>query len=493
MYLASILFLLLITFFQSVIFAADACSLRQRNNSIEKMATTLNEGLANAKTYFEQACQIDKKTDPAYAIVVRESLKNTPPTQSLRTSIPEVDQAGNRLQDFLSSVLARIKARHAENLELATQIHSCTSSNRFSNQKSCVGLSNWLQTQLPDITKLARFNLAMAHHTDHTAFFPSKSELQMNSSLDEKKSFKSLPWQALTNDERTVFQKSFAKMEQDVLEMTTAEIPKSSSQKEKSKAYVQNLLKVRHTHYMIYLSLLGINPILQYIKSPNPTASEIHSAATEILKNLSEEKKQLLQIESSLAHPHSVGRVGMKDYDDRVLTLLDYRTEVEEVLLEKPQFCGLGTALHQIKANKQYSAVIAGLPVLAISFFVPPMYGLAIGTTSSAYYVYDSQKTFRDNVTRENARIQREGMSAFAETILPDDNTHTHKTSDEIRDEIQKDVTRVYRANLQTLKQSESDRDVSVVLTPAFIVAPVVPKYLTVFKNSLHRAARTTK
>lgn len=312
MRLQSTLLLLLIVFFEPIARTEYPCSLRKSAISIEEMASKLNEGLTDAKTYFEKACQVEKNTNSLYSKVVTQSIIDKPNTKNLRTNIPEVDQAGNKLKDFLSQVIGRIRARHQLNLELANQIKSCTISGRFSTEKQCVGVSSWLQNQLSDVVKLARFNLAMAHHTDQPSLFHSKSERLLNSSLDEKKSFKTIPWEPLTKEELNSFQKSFNKMEQDVSDLTSEKTDEELTRKgrpnegdpnkNKSQAYINNLLKVRHTHYMIYLSLLGINPILQYIKSPKPQAAEIQMAATEILKNLADEKKQLDQIEKSLAN-----------------------------------------------------------------------------------------------------------------------------------------------------------------------------------------------
>lgn len=469
--------------------AGPYCPPKDPTKNLEKISNVLNQSLSDSKTFFDSACRADKK-DNVQTKQITTSFINKPRTDSLRTTIPYSDGNGRTTQEFLDKVMSRIRDRHEFNKNLALQIKYCTTSTPTDPDPKCDGINKWLKNQLPQITNLARFNLSLAHYTDDPSLLGPQSERILNANLDEKKSIKVVPWNPLTKEELLISKKAFSEMSRNVYEAISERSPPRISKIERTDLYKSEFLKVRHTHYMIYLSLMGINPILQYIKSDSPGKSEINTAASEVLKNLEKEKAQLDKIGNALKRPYSIGRAGTKTFDSEILSLMDYRTEVEEVLLENPQFCGLGLSLNQVKSNKQLTTAIAGLPLLVISFFVPPVYGLAIGALTSGYFIYDSQNSYTNNLTRENARIQREGMSDFLEKIVPDGEG---KSSDQIRNEMQNDVTSIYRSNLQHLKQSESDRDVSVVMAPAMLFSPVAAKYIASYRKGMNAAIKTSQ
>lgn len=447
-------------------------------DDVKKIADRLTDALNDSKTYFEAACNISETDSDELKKQKLNSFTNKPITTGLRTSIPFSDNAGNLSQDFFRRVLDKINKRREFNEMLAKKIADCSEKTE-PILESCKGVQSWTQNQLPQIVRIARYNLALAHHSQNASLLGTKAELNLNFELDSKKSSKEVPWEPLTLEEKKVAESGFKRIQSEI-GANISEKSKGLNRSERSNLYLADLLKVRHTHYMIYLSFMGINPVLQYLKSPNPTSSEIHTAAKIVLENLEKEKLSLSRIENAVSKPFSVGRSGTKSFDSQVLDLLNYRTEVEEVLLEDPKFCGLGVGLHQVKSNRQTAVALAGLPILAASFLVPPLYGLAIGALSAGYYVYDSQGKLNDNLTRENARIQREGMDDFLTNI-----TEGGKTSDQIRDDLQKDVTRIYRKNLQALRESESERDSSVVLAPVVLISPLAAKYIAAYSKNM--------
>lgn len=56
----------------------------------------------------------------------------------------------------------------------------------------------------------------------------------------------------------------------------------------------------------------------------------------------------LAEIDSAIDRTFSLGRAGIKSLDSKALDLLSYRTEVEETLIEDPEFCWF-LALHFIR------------------------------------------------------------------------------------------------------------------------------------------------
>lgn len=449
---------------------------RSQTGDLEALSKKITDHVSLAEKYFEGACRKE---------VV--GLLSKPNTDWLRTSIPMFDQAGNQSQEFLRKVLDRVKMRHEKATHLAGQVKKCTAGGKAASDPSCKAIRNWVETQLPQITKLARFNLALAHHSPSSSFLKNNQELMLNAGLDDKKSPKATPWAPLNPSERAQAKNSFYEMQNNVVE-AIAERSKGLSKKDQSTLYREELLKVRHSHYMIYLSLMGINPVLQSIRSAEPSIEEVNLAANETLKNLDKEKNLLGEIEAAINNPHPIGTAGNKTFKRDALKLLSYRTEVEEVLLENPQFCGLAVGLHQVKDNQQLELALIGLPVMAVSLLVPPMYGIAIGAGLSLLALHQSQSELSEAQVREGARIQREGMSDFTQTISTEG-----KTTAQITDDMQKDVTRVYRKNLQVLQQSEADRNTTVILGPALIFSPLAAKYIVSYSKTMRAAFSSQK
>ncbi|MBL7669975.1 MAG: hypothetical protein JNM39_05780 [Bdellovibrionaceae bacterium] len=470
----------------STAFCYDTCDkntlAKDRLVDIKQLNEKIGEGLENANTYFETACRFSEGDSEALNTKKLKSLINKPDTSALRTTIPFSDEAGNKTQDFLKKVSEKIHARHDFNKKLASDIAVCTNAQETPANLVCKGLNSWLEKELPQISRLARFNLAMAHQPTTAGPLRVVAEKSGNSLLEESKSTKQIPWNQLSLEELQIVNESFDSLKKEI----GREFGKGATKLERgsdSIKYVDQLQKVQRTYYMIYLSFMGINPILQFIKSEAPTKAEINHAATLTLKNLEKEKAFLDEIDNAIAKPFNVGRSGAKSFKSEILHLMKYRTEVEEVLLENPEFCGLGVALNQVDSNREITAALASLPIFAASFFVPPLYGLAIAGLTSGYYIFDSQKKLDEGRIHHNARIQREGMNDLIKNISTDG-----KSSDEIRKELENDVTWIYRKDLMELRQREADRNISIVLAPVAVISPLAAKYLASFGRSMRAA-----
>lgn len=463
-------------------FASKDCPetrLQKQTADAKKIADELNKSLSSAEAYFDTACKIRSNEPDGFML---SGHMGKPNTDWLRTRIPAVDTAGRKTQDFLRKVLERIRERHEFNKEIAEKMKYC--SWQSIEQPQCTSIDKWMNEELPQISQLARFNLALSHPSSKRSRYSSKSEVQLNANLNENKTYKAEAWKPLEGKEKEQAERAFAEIEKTARDAVAVKWRGRLSESDRDKLYREELTKIRHNHYIIYMSMMGINPVLQFIQSANPSKAEIHTAASKTLENLEKEKKMLDEIEKAVSKPYSVGRASVQTFDDDVLKLLNYRTEVEEVLLENPHFCGLGVALNQIKDNKQMATALVGLTIMGVSFLVPPAYALALGSGASLYAIFDSQNQLSENRVREMARVQREGHSELIEQLSAADK----KSTDQLRDDLQKDVTRVYRKNLQELQQSQADRNVNVILGPTVFYSPVALKQVYSYSKSMKSA-----
>jgi hypothetical protein len=369
---------------------------------------------------------------------------------------------------------------------MAEKIRDCAAvSPTSAKDQSCADIAQWVSEELPKIVSLARGALALAHSTSQRGSMRSQDEVLLNSSLNEKKSFKATPWQPLNAEEAPAIAKNFEMLKDEARKTASGQVLPIRTIPDD--LYRSELLKMRHTFYMIYLSYMGITPLLQFIRSSKPSAAEISTAAKRVLSSLANENALLSKIENKLKNPEVTGPRKIKEFDPSILSLLNYRAEVEEVLRENPAFCGLGVSLQQIKGNQELvPIVLVGLPVMAASFWLPPAWALAAGLTTTATVVAKQQDVYTQSFDRETSRVQRKGYSDFKETL-------NNKPLAQLRDELNKDVTRVYRSQLQDIRNDEVNRNVSLIVVPAATTAPAALKIISGFSSSLRAAAWVQK
>ncbi len=260
----------------------------------------------------------------------------------------------------------------------------------------------------------------------------------------------------------------------------------SARKDQQEKTYAQEITKMRFTHYMIYLSWMGVHPLLQHLHSAQPSNQELLQATAAADESLKKEKEFLDDLQGLLNQPvETTGRTQKKSmtFDSDILALLKYQAEVEEVLVSNPEFCGIGISLHQIAENQKLSEntlmMIAGIPLVALGLLFPPTLGLAyllqVGAASSGIAVYQLGKEYEKDKVVQTARLQREKSDDFAK-LVQDFNQSVSKQNggwDKIRKQLNENVTSVYRMQLDRTRQDQVDLKIAAALTPILIAAPL--------------------
>lgn len=447
------------------VWSASFCPEKNWTEDIARIKKSLIDGIEDSRNYFTNACRLDRADEGSLAsIEIQNAFAYKPPSQGLNTNVPFSDLQGKKTQDLLRLLVNKIKQKHKLNSDFSFLMRQCTYQGKSQNTYACQPMNQWLKNDLSEMVQLARFNLALAHPTDEHSFFSDSAETKLNFRLHALKSFKEKKWQELSPQEYRMANQAFNQIKQEV---ETQYRGKKSSQDLTNKR--EDLLGIRHMHYMIYLSVMGMNPILQYIQSANPSPQEISQAAQQVGKNLEREKKLIDELEAKINKVSHHGRAGVQSLDPDVLKLINYQADFEEVLLENPQYCGIALSLKQIQANRSTTEAIAGLPILAASFFVPPMAGLGLGLTTSAYYYYQTKAEIKERKESTLSRVQNPGMAAFKNQLY---NDYSDLNTDEIRQAMQNDVTQIYRQEVQGIRQLQVENRVNLVAVPVMMGLP---------------------
>jgi hypothetical protein len=163
-------------------------------------------------------------------------------------------------------------------------------------------------------------------------------------------------------------------------------------------------LSARIKNWASYAKVISTHPILQYITSAPLNRTEL-IAAVKVLRGhleqdiqMAKEKRTLLEKTSTPVHGRSGVRVGKRDLPTPTdaLALLDFTPQLENLLLEKPEYCGLATSLVLTKDNRKLGNQLAiGIPIaaaaIALPFFTPWIVGASFGAAAGGMAVVETK------------------------------------------------------------------------------------------------------
>lgn len=325
------------------------------------------------------------------------------------TSVDANDNRGNKTTQFLDAVGAKLKANLEANTNIVDTLIRCLSSQQASSDSTCNDVKTWIDKPLKEYVKETRSHLAVAQSEHQLRSYTKVAWKGVNKDLASLGSRKELRWEKVTEKELSEATRTLRSYE---IEAAKAEMESKNTSKVTRKTsrgtrrlhpgFMNDYMLVkRYGHFNLYRSRMAELPILQYLKSAEPSRGEVLSAALKMKEDLNKEwaefnkRAQLLKKakdEKSPLHPS-------------LLAWLGYNVEVESVLLEQPQACGLAMSLLEYDAGRERAKALAiGLPLLAVSIVAPPVaiaagglgagiaVGLAIGAGSQTYYAIESDK-----------------------------------------------------------------------------------------------------
>lgn len=318
---------------------------------------------------------VDEVEESPFIVACKEPglLKGRPKTAILSRTVVKKDSKGRTTRDFLSSVIAKARKRIQITQEQMRSIHNCLDK----KTPECEEQNNFVQKEVPEFVKDARYNLSLAQSQHEFKSWISIASQKVNKDLDDLGSYKLKDWAPLTDAENKRAQEQLNIYRSQISAETKARF---EGQKLciscQSQFREDALFSVRFQNFQTYHQMIAEVPLLQYLKGPEVSTADLRTAFTEMDKDLSKEEQQLNEYEKMLA--------GTGDIPTDALKVMNYATEVEETLLEDEGYCGLGAALVFSRSNRQIEAALAmGLPILAASIFAAPVV-LAVGGTALA-------------------------------------------------------------------------------------------------------------
>ncbi len=368
------------------------------------------------------------RPSPYYACAgPRINLTGQVQTSWISRRVPTEDQSGNQTKDFFVELQKRIQARAQSNLDLTNDIIRCFRIPRTeARTQDCQETRSWINpaqfppppaSNLPESLayqiRLARMNLALADSSP--GFYDSFTP---NTSLDAY-GFKAIPWNSLNATETQAAQDYLSRYKESfksVHHLTEQQFqsllkpydrlavegqvysnPMNVSDGENRYRVLQSELnrqmtRVRNQHLNVYRGILSQYPIINYLSSDNPSVTEVVAAANRIKINAENELNIIKEQGENLRNT-----TGQRFTND-TLNLLDYQSIVEEVLMDRPDFCAVATTAQGARDKRDLRGALMMAPLLAVCLLAPPLAGVAIGIgvgsafAISSYTDYKSQQ-----------------------------------------------------------------------------------------------------
>jgi hypothetical protein len=171
-----------------------------------------------------------------------------------------------------------------------------------------------------------------------------------------------------------------------------------------------------------YKDIMQTWPILSYIKSKNPDASEIMGALRQLQDNT---QKQRLKLQRML---DEIDRNPTSDVvSSDLLELLgdEYFPLILQRLEKNPEFCGIAASLAEAKQSREEFQAKAGLAAGLPLMFAPPAWAFAGGILLTGGYMYSDRATLTDLRQKAGLNVQtipnKSDMIRVSQSVLSDE------------------------------------------------------------------------
>jgi hypothetical protein len=324
-------------------------------------------------------------------------------------------------QDLLVNVLVRVQTEAALNQAATTLILSCL---QGSKNPECPMIKATILDPFPQVVRDARLHLALGYRD---SLLPQRMTTP-NSRLWSLGTYKDVWWDALSNEEEKIAQivldRSHERAQNKAIKKFSPNDPR-----------YDRLIKlaVRHdrqNHLNVYKGLLSQIVFLQYVKGSKITAADMKVALEKMLDRSQKELSMLskaaraaeLWTKSSracvLEVKQSETMVGMMMADpsnpiprciqtpSALLRLLDYQGFVQGFVFENPQYQAVLKQLSEERQIRTISNLLTfGLPVIAVSFFAPPLVAIPAGGLAGGIGFLMAQNDYNQVRRRELSMV----------------------------------------------------------------------------------------
>ncbi|HEX4925714.1 MAG TPA: hypothetical protein VFV50_16590, partial [Bdellovibrionales bacterium] len=330
-------------------------------------------------------------------------LEGRPKTSLFRRAFPESDSQGRSSRALLSKLYDRVRGRVEGSYHQVQNLKTCLP--RVSDPK-CSEIQDWLRKDLPEFVKAVRFHLSLAQSPAQAATKAGRASNIPNFSMRPLGSFKLVSWVPMHDRETARAHESLNRYRDDIHNESTRRVQSGELKPDEVADFKsESLLAIRYQHYLTYFNLLSELPLLQYLKGPGATPAQVATALGQMERNLSAERAELDRLKALLDKPGPLDR--------SVMDLLDYNSALEEVLLEDNQYCGLAASLKYTSSNRMLgSAILTAGPILAASFFAPPIAAIGLGVAAGGVHAHRSYQDYKLSERRLVSHIYGDGIGS---------------------------------------------------------------------------------
>lgn len=352
--------ILLIVLFSTTEALSDPCGLTKDIHYQSKQLIEINDKLEDSP--FILAC---KKPQGL--------LKNRPKTGLFRREVIESDSQGALTRELLEKVIHKIKDRIDGTRNQIQNIEKCL----HVDQPKCEELNNWTTVELPKYVKKARYHLSLAQSQTEVRSWFKNASYGINENLNTLGGYKLNEWSPLTKEEKMRAYKQLKVYRLKIRDDAIKDAVNNKNCKTCIHRFSEDtLLAIRFQQFQKYQQMIAEVPLLQYLTGPEVNTHELISAFNKMKMNLDKEEKLIEEYENMLNRNGSLPAESLK--------ILNYSSQLEEVLLEENQYCGLATSLVYTLGNVQLGNSLAiGLPILISSFYSAPFIALLGGTATA--------------------------------------------------------------------------------------------------------------
>jgi hypothetical protein len=334
-------------------------------------------------------------------------LKDRPATGLLNRAVPLPKEGSPQVRDFLETILDKAKARVEGTQNQINAINICLGKTAPKDQ--CNEIKEWVTKTLPSYLAQARNHLSLAQSEQELTTWMGRTSTTPNYDLSALGGYKEKKWVPLNKAERIaagndlkIAQEKFEK----VFLKNKEKIEKAGLEE---KDFVnQSMLVHRYEHYKNYTKMMAELPLLQYLRGPGVTESQLKMALAQMQGSLNKEKTYLEKNEKLLAKADPL--------DPELLGLMRYNSIVEEELIANNKNCGIATSLLYSLDNRQLGEGLAiGLPIMAISFFAPPILSTVAGMGAGAFIASQSLQQMERTKVKNLSHIYSEDEQELKE------------------------------------------------------------------------------
>lgn len=315
--------------------------------------------------------------------------------------MPEVDKQKSLTSFSLLSLLINKIEDQMNGTEILLQnIEYCIAN---PTEENCAELTHWLYIDLPKFVKDARFNAALAQSPNNINSWRKIPEEDINEDLSIWSIHKLNDWDELTSTEAFKARRQLTKYINTIKNKLDQYVVMGKVLPEQYDEFVnKTLLDTRYRHYLKYQSMLGSVHLLQYITAAEPTIEDIYSAFQELVSNFKKEKAYVARKKLEFEVLYNTTMVT----SNSILEFMNYRSQLEEVLMENPRYCNLAAAIYKYRGRRYIKQALGvALPVMVGSMFMPPLAGLAVGVGVGGGFAAHSQLRLNDQVEHNMSKV----------------------------------------------------------------------------------------